>query len=140
VTDPRYERRAQNLQEAQRRGFEPRDVPPRGVSFAILALFVGVGLSAALVAGLLMLFPQERERPAPTALETAPLAPPDPRLETSPGGDRLALEKAARDRLTGYAWADRRAGRVRIPIDRAVDILAEQGWPDTDDGRRGTRP
>jgi len=31
--------------------------------------------------------------------------------------------------LTTYGWADKSAGVVRIPIDRAKDLLIERGLP-----------
>ena len=31
--------------------------------------------------------------------------------------------------LTTYGWADKSAGVVRIPIDRAKDLLLERGLP-----------
>jgi hypothetical protein len=37
----------------------------------------------------------------------------------------------ARDKelLSTYGWVDRPAGVVRIPIDRAIDITLERGFP-----------
>ena len=41
---------------------------------------------------------------------------------------RAGLQAAADEQLTTYAWIDREAGRVRIPVDVAVEkFLAEQG-------------
>ena len=31
--------------------------------------------------------------------------------------------------LTSYGWVDRKSGIVRIPIDRAIDLLAARGLP-----------
>ena len=31
--------------------------------------------------------------------------------------------------LSSYGWVDREAGVVRIPIDRAMDLVAERGLP-----------
>jgi hypothetical protein len=33
------------------------------------------------------------------------------------------------DRLTGYHWVDQEAGLVQIPVERAMDLLAERGLP-----------
>lgn len=54
---------------------------------------------------------------------------PQPRLQVDP---RSELERAqARDRelFNSYGWTDRNAGAVRIPIERAMDIVAERGLP-----------
>ncbi len=31
--------------------------------------------------------------------------------------------------LAGYGWVDRKAGVVRVPIERAMDLVAERGVP-----------
>jgi hypothetical protein len=33
------------------------------------------------------------------------------------------------DRLVGYGWVDREAGIVRLPIERAMELLLERGLP-----------
>lgn len=38
--------------------------------------------------------------------------------------DREALERAEDSHLTGYAWVDRDAGVVRIPLQRAMELEA----------------
>jgi hypothetical protein len=55
--------------------------------------------------------------------------PPRPRLQTYPFTDITALRADERRLLDGYAWVDKNAGVVRIPIDRAIDVLAERGLP-----------
>ena len=54
---------------------------------------------------------------------------PAPQLEvnerTELNGERLREE----DTLSTYGWVDQSAGIVRIPIDRAMDLLAQRGLP-----------
>ena len=55
--------------------------------------------------------------------------PPEPRLEPDallPRRRMVAQENAA---LTTYGWVDRDAGIVRIPIERAMELLVERGLP-----------
>jgi hypothetical protein len=55
--------------------------------------------------------------------------PPAPQLEVTEPLD-LARQRAAEDRLlTTYGWVDRENGLVRIPIERAMDLVAQQGLP-----------
>jgi hypothetical protein len=68
--------------------------------------------------------------------QISPLAesqtPPAPRLQTRPAND-LARMRAAEDRaLSGYRWIDKKLGVVQLPIDRAMDLLLEQGLPKTE--------
>ncbi len=108
-------------------GFEARDVSPRAVLYAGAGLLVGTVFCCLLVVGLLALIPAP-ERPAKPVLETVAQEPPPPRLEIDPRFDRAAIEAAAAAKLTGYAWVDRSAGLARIPIERAMELLAAQGW------------
>jgi len=115
-------------------GYEARDVAPRHIFYAAGSLFVGVAVSIGLVAGLLVVLDRARHGPPATALETTPLAPPLPRLEIDGRADRSAIEADAQRKLDGYAWVDRSAGTVRIPIARAMQLLAARGWPDAPQG------
>jgi hypothetical protein len=55
--------------------------------------------------------------------------PPAPLLEETPILD-LALERAAEDKLlNSYGWVEHAAGTVRIPVERAIDLLAQRGLP-----------
>jgi hypothetical protein len=55
--------------------------------------------------------------------------PPAPRLQTYPFQDIKELRQAEAPVLNSYAWIDKKAGTVRIPVDRAIDLLAERGLP-----------
>lgn len=51
--------------------------------------------------------------------------PPAPRLQSHPTSD-LASERARENAaLSGYRWADRDGGVAIIPIDRAMQLLAQ---------------
>jgi hypothetical protein len=50
--------------------------------------------------------------------------PPEPRLQSHPVADLAAERAREQAMLDGYAWVDRDAGIARIPVDRAMDILA----------------
>lgn len=51
-----------------------------------------------------------------------------PRLQRSNGGDDLVrLRTAQIERLTTYAWLDRERGLIRIPIARAMELIAGRG-------------
>ena len=71
---------------------------------------------------------EEAQDRAPSPLPEARLdsIPPGPRLQPSPPRDMEALRARDRDALTTYGWVDRSHGVARIPIDRAISILAEK--------------
>lgn len=55
--------------------------------------------------------------------------PPVPRLQVAPQRDMQEFRAAEDAVLNGYGWADRQNGAVRIPIDRAMDLIAQRGLP-----------
>jgi hypothetical protein len=61
--------------------------------------------------------PANVRRPAGTVLEETPVVD-------------LARERAAEDKiLNSYGWVDKDKGIVRVPIDQAIDMLAQKGLP-----------
>jgi len=83
---------------------------------------------------------------APLA-ETRPL-PPAPRLQVAPAQDLQQMRAAEDAVLSSYGWVNEAAGFVRIPIDRAIERVVEQGlpvWrehraPQTDEGAAQSQP
>jgi len=109
---------------------EPRDVPAHHVVLALAGLVACVVLAAALVIGLLDIFGRIRDLPAAVTAAPPRSLLSEPRLQAAPAVDRQAVEAAARARLEGYGWTDEPHGRARIPIERAMQLQLEMGWPD----------
>jgi len=114
------------------RAYEVRDATVWGI---LLSLF-GVCLLVAFVlfgSDLLVAYfspPESRTAPASTDA-TAPRTP-EPRLQVNPSGDLATVRRAEDVLLHNYGWIDRPSGTVRIPIDRAMDLVAaEQLGPHT---------
>jgi hypothetical protein len=59
---------------------------------------------------------------------------PAPRLQSDPTGEFATFKQQQLDQLNGYGWVDQKQEIAHIPIDRAIEILAEKGLP------KGTRP
>lgn len=55
--------------------------------------------------------------------------PPEPRLQVSPPKDLVRMQAEEATALEGYGWVDAKAGVVRIPIERAIEVLAGKGLP-----------
>ena len=56
-----------------------------------------------------------------------PALPPLPRLQVRGVRHWKDFQTAERERLDSYGWMDRSTGAVHIPIDRAIDLIAERG-------------
>jgi hypothetical protein len=52
-----------------------------------------------------------------------------PKLQVSPAADLASFRATEDAELTRYGWIDKSAGVVRIPIDRAMELVLEAGLP-----------
>jgi hypothetical protein len=106
---------------------ETRDIHPFGVAMA------GAGLGAFLI--LVALMPRvimpaigsRHERIEPR-VERFTL-PPEPRLQPDSMRDLEQIRGAEMKHLESYGWIDRAHGVVHIPIERAMQIVAQRGLP-----------
>ncbi len=55
--------------------------------------------------------------------------PAPPRLQAYPFDDLKAFRREEARLLEHYSWIDKNAGTVRIPVSRAIELLAEKGLP-----------
>ncbi len=112
--------------------FEQSDINPRGVFIAGAAVIVGLWIASAL-----LFFPFSFLRhhladvsppPLPVAEHGNPM-PPEPRLQESPRQDLKAMRAREDWDLHNYSWVDRNKGKVAIPIERAMQLIAQRGLP-----------
>lgn len=69
-------------------------------------------------------------QPTPSAALGAPAAlPGGPLLQRSPEEELREMRREVHERLHGYGWADEGAGTVYIPIEKAIDLVVEDGLP-----------
>jgi hypothetical protein len=108
--------------------YEKGDVHFRGVLIFAVALAVGVVLTLVLVGGMIALLaqsPPSSMRASPTG--TPSVVPPPPVLQAQPWEDLRHYREEQSRILSNYAWIDRKAGAVRIPIERAMELVVERG-------------
>ena len=109
-------------------GHEHSDVAIRPIVVAGVGLTIALFVVAGLMLGLYDVFAAREARLSPPANPLAaaegPRLPPQPRLQVHPVRDLRELREAENNILDHYAWVDKSAGVVRIPIDRAIDLLA----------------
>jgi hypothetical protein len=131
-----------SLQEAGRQGYELRDISIRGVLWAAVAIVVGVVLGMAALAAVVRLLDVSSKEPELSPLERTEVLPPGPRLEVHPARTLAVVRGREQELLEGFAWIDRTAGIARIPIESAMGVLAERGWPEEGEGVRseGSQP
>jgi hypothetical protein len=75
-------------------------------------------------------FDERGAPPPPPMSETMrQTAPPEPRLQAAPAEDMTAMRREDARLLEHAGWIDHARGTVRVPIDVAIDVLAERGLP-----------
>ena len=114
--------------------YEHTDIDPAiGYKFA-LWLAVAMLMSFAIVYGTFILFDREARQVNEAAVRY-PLAAgaarpqPTPALQTQPFKDVYLLRHEETQRLDSYGWVDKEGGITRIPIDRAMEVMLQRGYP-----------
>lgn len=116
--------------EPRPKGYEESDVPPSPVVVAIASLvalmlagFFGGWLFQAVFEAT-----EVKTRPEPNPLsQREPVQ--GPLLQAHPEVELEAYLEEQRTILSSYAWVDRAQGVVRIPVERAMEIIARDGFP-----------
>jgi hypothetical protein len=67
-----------------------------------------------------------RSAPFPLVEADRRREPPTPRLQEKPRRDLTTLRARDQALLESYGWVDRGAGRVRVPVARAMELLATE--------------
>jgi hypothetical protein len=114
-------------------GYEPRDANVRWI-FGIVAGMICCGIAIQIVLNGMLKHLLRGAAPTDSwnpirALQPAKQPPPFPRLQIS---SRLELQqfRAREDQeLTNYGWINRTTGIVRIPIERAMNLVLQKGLP-----------
>jgi hypothetical protein len=66
---------------------------------------------------------------APPMAASRAAAAPGPQLQASPSADMAVMRTDDAKVMDHAAWVDRAQGTVRLPIDVAIDVIAERGLP-----------
>ena len=111
-------------------GHERRDVSIPAITWAAVGLVVLIAFTFIAMYGLEDFYNVREARLSPPA---NPLAstygrtrPPEPRLQEDPIHDLEVLRAREAELLSSYGWIDRQEGTVRIPIERAMEILVSR--------------
>jgi hypothetical protein len=125
-------------------GYERSDIGVAGVLYFLLGLAASCLLVYFVVDGLYHFLDKRSEAeqaPVNPLVTNAPAdtrriandypqsAFPNPRLETDERGQLNGIRLKEEETLATYDYIDKSAGTVRIPIDRAMDLIAQRGLP-----------
>lgn len=118
--------------------FEPKDIQIPWILKFLLVM--GVSLIASyylcwVIYGYGMKRAQQAAQAPMTAQPSAPVLPPEPRLQGVPGHETDAqqdlrdMRAQNREDLSRTRWVDEKAGIAEIPVEEAMKIIVEKGLP-----------
>jgi len=112
-------------------GHEANDINPGRVALVALALAATIAVVLVISYAIFQYFhvAETRTQTAPSPLSYTREPTPEPRLEVKPGQDLKTVRTQEDAILKSYGWVDPDKGIVRIPIDRAIEIVAARGLP-----------
>ncbi len=119
-----------NNSESRHRGYEDSDVS-MGRLLAFAAGLVGLVVLGVLGSAVVFRFFVRHQPLGPPAspFENVRTLPPSPRLQLNAPLDLKGYLAEEDKILDSYGWVDRKAGIVRIPIDRAMTLVLQKGLP-----------
>jgi len=104
----------------------------RGIVWFVVTLTIVTLVCQILVWALFVVFDKRAaSTDTPRSALAAPqgTAPPAPNLLTNEPGNLHSFREGEDKALSTYEWVDKDKGVVRIPIDRAKELLLERGLP-----------
>ena len=111
-------------------GYEQSDTGARIIVYSVIGLTVGMVIVCLIVVALFKGFQELLPKDAPASrMANTQVYPPEPRLQEHPADEIKALRQRNDEVLNRYAWVDQKAGVVRLPIEKAIDIMAKRGFP-----------
>ena len=112
-------------------GHESRDADIQPIlltGFGLALCVVVVGLIVYGTFRYLATHPATSVQPNPMAVFDSQI-PPAPRIEEYPAIEIQQLRAQEEQTLSTYGWIDKKKGVVRIPLDRAMQLQMQRGFP-----------
>jgi len=116
---------------AESAGHEIRDAKIEPLILIAAGLAITVAIVGVLIYGIFQYLgahPAASVQANPMSAGNAQI-PPAPRIEEHPAIEIQQLHAEEEHTLSTYGWVDKKAGVVRIPIDRAMELQLERGFP-----------
>lgn len=108
------------------------DAGPLAKAGIALAVTVLIGFVCMLIMFRTLIYvqPLYEGTPDPHPLSATRALSTEPRLQPDPPRQKGELRRIEDHVLTTYDWVDKELGLARIPVERAIDLLANSGLPE----------
>lgn len=133
----RYEANLQHVEHTGAAEYDHSDLGARGIVWFLVGLAVVVGLVHLMIWGFMTTYERfEPKPPARTAAATIPAVEGSPAnrfaapvLQFDETGDMDRYREQIDQQLNSYGWVDEKAGVAHIPVERAMELMAQRGLP-----------
>ncbi len=117
--------------DSEQKAYETSDAKFRAVLWAGAGLVALMVATFALMLALLKFFEtrQQASMAAPPPLAEIRPLPPAPRLQVTPELDWEHFHAEQDSLANSYGWVSKEAGVVRIPVERAMELMLKRGFP-----------
>jgi hypothetical protein len=110
--------------------YETSDADVRGVFTFLVVLSLVLIFTALLSWGMFKYFSTSQANRVPASpFAGARQLPAGPQLQVNPRKDLLRFRAEQEHALESYSWENRDDGTVRVPIERAMELLLQKGLP-----------
>jgi hypothetical protein len=135
-------------------GYERQDLQVSGILYFLLTIVVGAAICMAGLRGVFAVLDHREKASQPPVNPLATNVPtdtrhivpgypqsvfPNPKLEEDERGQLNGIVIEEERTLNSYGWVDEKAGTVRIPIKRAMELIVQRGLPARLQGTGGDR-
>ncbi len=118
-------------EEKKHKNYEESDAQFRGIFWSGVGLFALIGFSFLLIIGIFNFLESWHGKPSKSIspfAETQQL-PAGPRLQVDPELDLVQFNAIEDSLVNSYGWVQKEAGVVRIPVDEAMKLMLQRGFP-----------
>ena len=116
------------MPEASEKKYESGDLNPRAILWSLIGLAI-LALTAFLASAAMLWFwssPHTTSAVGFSARAQPGETAPEPRLQIAPAADLQKLRTIEETKLRRYEWIDRQAGIAAIPVERAMELMADR--------------
>jgi hypothetical protein len=111
---------AEHVEDNPQTAYEKSDWPLGAIGLVLLGILAFLVIAPFALIGA---FP----RAVSDVSRALTVEPPQPRLQTDPSEDLAQFRREEDNRLHSYYWIDKEKGIVHIPIEQAMQALADEG-------------
>ena len=118
-------------EEKKLKNYEESDAQFRGIFWSGVGLFAIIGFSFLLIIGLFNFLESWHGKSSKPISPLAELQQPPsgPRLQVDPELDLEQFKVIEDSLVNSYGWVQKEAGAVRIPLDEAMKVMLQRGFP-----------